>query len=214
MEALPIKNTSEELGSEEPIQTFVTVNHRDYAYSPENGLDREAVIALDAFIYCEALKFLHSFPGCSLDLEDLVQEGRIGALHSAKRFDPKRGVQFITYASYGIRAAMREAVDKKLIHTPRGQRSIPLTLMDSQKLGAIESVDEFGTAEAHERQDLFERALAQVKKLPDSKSKLVLRYIYGEESLADIAKEVGVSRQRVSQILKECCIRIRAGIAA
>jgi len=109
---------------------------------------------------------------------------------------------------------MREAVDKKLIHTPRGQRSIPLTLMDSQKLGAIESVDEFGTAEAHERQDLFERALAQVKKLPDSKSKLVLRYIYGEESLADIAKEVGVSRQRVSQILKECCIRIRAGIAA
>jgi len=135
MEVFPIKITSEELGSDEPIRTFVTVNHRDYAYSPENGLDGGAAIALDAFIYCEALKFLHSFPGCSLDLEDLVQEGRIGALHSAKRFDPKRGVQFITYASYAIRAG--EGSTRRTCSSGRTESSAggPMSLASSPTEG-------------------------------------------------------------------------------
>lgn len=43
-------------------------------------------------------------------LEDIVQEGNIGLLKAAERFDPDRGCRLATYAAYWIRAEIREYV--------------------------------------------------------------------------------------------------------
>jgi len=45
-----------------------------------------------------------------LPLEDIVQEGNIGLLKAAERFDPDRGCRLATYAAYWIRAEIREYV--------------------------------------------------------------------------------------------------------
>ncbi len=45
-----------------------------------------------------------------LPLEDIVQEGNIGLLKAAERFDPERGCRLATYAAYWIRAEIREYV--------------------------------------------------------------------------------------------------------
>lgn len=45
-----------------------------------------------------------------LPLEDVVQEGNIGLLKAAERFDPDRGCRLATYAAYWIRAEIREYV--------------------------------------------------------------------------------------------------------
>jgi RNA polymerase sigma-32 factor len=45
-----------------------------------------------------------------LHLEDIVQEGNIGLLKAAARFDPDRGCRLATYAAYWIRAEIREYV--------------------------------------------------------------------------------------------------------
>lgn len=45
-----------------------------------------------------------------LPLEDIVQEGNIGLLKAAARFDPGRGCRLATYAAYWIRAEIREYV--------------------------------------------------------------------------------------------------------
>jgi RNA polymerase sigma-32 factor len=43
-------------------------------------------------------------------IDDLVQEGNIGLLKAAERFDPSRGCRLVTYAAYWIRAQIREYV--------------------------------------------------------------------------------------------------------
>ena len=193
--------------------TSVTVNKKEFSYTLETGLNPKAVLQLDAFIHREALKFLHSYPFSSLDLEDLIQEGRLGAIYAAKRFNPTRGVQFITFAAFYVRSRMREAIGEGVIHTPRGKNYVPVTRMDPEKLGSLEAFEPEGVAEGFERRDLYERALVQIQKLPGNRASLLLRYANGE-TLAEIAKDMGFSRQRASQILKECTTRIRAEIAA
>ena len=42
-------------------------------------------------------------PNANGELQDLVQEGNLGLIEAARRYDPKRGVQFSTYAEYWIR---------------------------------------------------------------------------------------------------------------
>ena len=56
--------------------------------------------------------------GPFMDEEDLVQEGYIGLLRAAKRFDPNRGIRFSTYARWWVRAQMTRAID----HTGRPVR--------------------------------------------------------------------------------------------
>lgn len=45
-----------------------------------------------------------------LPLSDLVQEGNVGLMQAAARFEPERGVRFSTYASWWIRSAIQDYV--------------------------------------------------------------------------------------------------------
>jgi len=53
-----------------------------------------------------AVRFRHY----GLSLADLIQEGHIGLLEAAARFEPERDVRFSTYATWWIRAAMQNYV--------------------------------------------------------------------------------------------------------
>ena len=50
------------------------------------------------------------YQGYGLPLPDLINEGNLGLLHAAGKFDPGRGVRFITYAVWWIRQAIMHAI--------------------------------------------------------------------------------------------------------
>ena len=50
------------------------------------------------------------FSGYSFRREDLIQEGNIGLLKAIKRFDPDRGVRFISFAVHSIKSEINEYI--------------------------------------------------------------------------------------------------------
>lgn len=67
----------------------------------------------------------------SIPLEDLIQEGAIGLMQAAERFDPEKGFRFSTYATHWIKQAIGRAIDNK-------SKAIRLPAHVSQSLRKVE----------------------------------------------------------------------------
>ncbi len=50
------------------------------------------------------------YKGLGISLADLINEGNIGMMEAARRFDPERGVKFITYAVWWVRQNILRAL--------------------------------------------------------------------------------------------------------
>ena len=58
-------------------------------------------------------KVARHYQSCQLPLDDLVQEGAIGLVTAAERYDPSLGFRFSTYATHWIRQAISRALENK-----------------------------------------------------------------------------------------------------
>jgi RNA polymerase sigma factor (sigma-70 family) len=60
------------------------------------------------------------YTGNGVDLMDLVQEGNLGLITAAEKFDPDKGFKFSTYATWWIRQAVTRSLadDSRLIRYP------------------------------------------------------------------------------------------------
>lgn len=67
------------------------------------------------------IKVGRQYQGNGLPLEDLISEGNIGLLQAADRFDPDKGIKFITYAVWWIRRAILQALSdqSRLVRLPK-----------------------------------------------------------------------------------------------
>src|SRR6187455_1180943 len=71
------------------------------------------------FVEALARRMAASMPN-SIDIGDLVQDGVIGLIDAANRFDESRGIKFETFAERRVRGAMIDALRKDA--WPRGVR--------------------------------------------------------------------------------------------
>ncbi|HIB78255.1 MAG TPA: RNA polymerase sigma factor RpoD/SigA, partial [Flavobacteriales bacterium] len=97
-----------------------------------------------------------------LSLSDLINEGNVGLIKAAKRFDEKRGFKFISYAVWWIRQSILQALAEQA-------RIVRLPL---NKIGTINKINRaFSTLEQHlerppsaiELSDFLDVSLEEVK---------------------------------------------------
>lgn len=72
--------------------------------------DAEAVKRLVEGNLRFVVKVAQGYQGCGMSLPDLINEGNIGLLEAAKRFDASKGVKFISYGVWWIRQAIMQAL--------------------------------------------------------------------------------------------------------
>jgi len=73
--------------------------------------------------------------GTILTLHDLVQEGNLGLMEAAERFDPSKGFRFSTYASYWIRQRISRSIEdsSRVIRLPAHVHSMLGTIKKTEK---------------------------------------------------------------------------------
>lgn len=92
---------------------------RDLAKKTSKG-DPEALEELVLRNLRLVIYWAKRYRSAGLPLQDLIQEGNIGLMRAAEKFDPRKGTRFSTYASWWIRQALARAIcDKQdLIRIP------------------------------------------------------------------------------------------------
>jgi len=67
------------------------------------------------------VSYVKKYRGMGLSLPDLINEGNLGLIEAAKRFDPEKNVKFISYAVWWIRQAVIHALTKysRIYHIPQ-----------------------------------------------------------------------------------------------
>lgn len=99
--------------------------------------DRDAIEGLVIGNLRFVIHIARSYKGYGLPLQELIQEGNLGLIQAARRFDPHRGVRFISFAVYWIKAEIHEYILRNWrivkIATTKPQRKLFFNLRRSKK---------------------------------------------------------------------------------
>lgn len=194
---------------------------RDYRWTPEHGLDPDVVGAVENWIKRQAYGLTRAAARAGLTLDDLIQEGRLGALEAAHRFQPDQEANFLTWASYWIRNRIYRALGQGVVMIPR--REWDQMLKEGTRLPVF-SLDDLvpGTEEPWSSRlaDVSEPAtppsrgvaIALGRLSRHHRELLLLRFGFAGEPLTlnAIGVRMGLTRERVRQIEAQAlrCFRL------
>ena len=95
-------------------------NHPRLTAEQEQDLSKRALAgdrnAVNRLVECNLLlvvSIAKRFYGCGLPLLDLIQEGNIGLIKAAEKYDGSKGFRFSTYATYWVRQAISRALSEQ-----------------------------------------------------------------------------------------------------
>ena len=104
------ESTNQLLRDIKKLPTLTRQQEQELAGRIKSG-DRKAVNALVEANIRFAVQVAKQYQGMGLQLEDLIGFANIGLFEAAERFDPTKGVKFITFAVWYIRAELQKALN-------------------------------------------------------------------------------------------------------
>ncbi len=142
---------------------------------------------------------------------DMIQEGTVGLIQAAERFDPNRGVRFSTFATYRIRGRILNAL-RGLAHA-RGRR--PLT--DPAAEGTLEPsvLERLADPAAADRLSAVEDAVVlrqiidAIHHLPERERRILQGSFLAQEEPRYIADELRISLSHFYRLQKHALRRIQ-----
>lgn len=169
------------------------------------------------FVVSVARRYRHS----GLPLPDLVNEGNLGLLRAAERFDETHGVRFVSYAVWWIRQGMLRAIARdRALNGTRSARNLsldqPLRGDGTAALQELVPDDRYEAPEERVLRTGMRRAVdSSLTDLPE-REQLVMRLYYGLDgtapaTLEEVGERLGVTRERARQIKERALARLRAG---
>lgn len=128
-----------------------------------------------------AVSMAGRFRRYGLPFEDLVQQGNLGLMRAAEKFDPENGARFSTYARWWIKAAMQDYVMRNLsmvrTATNAAQKKLFFNL---RKVQAAAERAAAGRADALSQQELAE-TIARELEVPLDEAILMLGRMAGPD---------------------------------
>jgi RNA polymerase primary sigma factor len=97
--------------------------------------DRQALEEMVQSNLSFVVKVASEYRNLGLPFEDLLNEGNIGLIEAAHRYDPAKGTKFITYAIWWIRKAILKALSEhsNLVRVPNYQMKKVKEVQDTEK---------------------------------------------------------------------------------
>jgi RNA polymerase primary sigma factor len=205
----------------------------------ETALGRRALAgdryAVNRLVECNlrfAVQVAKQYQGMGLELEDLIGYANLGLFEAAKRFDPDRGVKFISFAVWYVRAELQKCLNDKsrVVRIPSHKTMTEgkdfSTLSTSKKVGDDEDSETYADrylageqAKAkHEVTDLKELLSVALNSLKP-KQRDAVKMFYGIDydyamHMEQVAEELEVTGERARQLVRqgECALRKVKGI--
>jgi RNA polymerase sigma-32 factor len=194
-------------------------------------LDRERELALatayregdaaagDLLVCCNlryVVKIAIGYRGYGFRLSELVAEGNVGLLQAVRRFEPERGLRFMTYASYWVRAHVLSYILKhwSLVGVGTGPMQSKLFFRlhrEKAKLVARTGNSECVTAKLAETFNCTEDRIRRMEQRIDGRDVSLDAKAFRDGTVTimdtlsddDGEQEAAVSRQQVSQLVRE-----------
>ena len=162
-----------------------------------------------------------------LELDDLIQQGQLGLIEAASKFDPSRGIPFKIYAFNRIRGSIIDAFRRRNYEWEL-HRQLEASPIDGDGSGIAEESGysrTFVRAELADDDDpaapiqhlqikrLLRRVLVNIGRSPENrKYRIALRSYLDGKGLRELGEQLGVGESRACIIRQEAVERARAAL--